>query len=117
MGATFIHRGDCLDYVPPGDLPAGSIVVRERLLGIATTDIPAGTMGALQVTGVFDFPKVTGVGKHFAAGNWVYWNPAEELVTPDSNDGDMPPTPFIVVGKAVADTGDDAPLVRVRLFQ
>lgn len=79
--ATFIHDGKSIDYTPGSAVVAGAVVVQGELVGVARTDIPAGTLGALAVTGVFDFPKATGVGTAIAAGANCYWNAAAQQAT------------------------------------
>ncbi len=71
--AQFIHDGDAIDHVPASDVAAGDVVVRGDLVAIAKLDIPAGTLGALAVTGVFDVAKASGDGG-IATGQEVRFN-------------------------------------------
>lgn len=105
--ATFIHDGKAIDYTPTGD-----VMVQGDLVGIAKLDIPADTLGALAVTGVFDFPKATGAGTAIAAGANVYWDVADAEAKEDAEAGAN-----AAVGKTVASAGDDDATVRVRLSQ
>ena len=73
--AQFIHDGDSIDYTPTSaDVAAGDVIVQGDLVGIAKRDIPAGALGALAVTGVFDMPKLANAGVTIAAGAKVYWD-------------------------------------------
>jgi len=112
--ATFIHDGKAIDYTPaPGsDIAAGDVVVQGELIGIAKVDIPAGTLGALAVTGVFDLPKTAGVGEAIGAGAKVYWDVADGVAKTDDETGANK-----YLGKTVAAAGDDDATVRVRLEQ
>ena len=62
MAAVFVHDGSSIDYTPGAAVAAGDVVVQGDLVGVAKLDIPANVLGALAVTGVFDFPKATGGG-------------------------------------------------------
>ncbi len=110
--APFIHVGDAIDYTPGSDVSAGDVVVQQELVGVAKLDIPANTLGALAVTGVFDFPKATGVDTAIAAGKNVYWDVADVEAKEDDETGANK-----LIGKTVAAAGDDDTTVRVRLSQ
>jgi len=110
MNANFVHDGDAIDYTPTADVAAGDVVVQEDLIGLAKRDIPADTLGALHVTGVFDFPKATGSGTAIAFGKKVNWDATNKVVTTTA--GTNKP-----LGKTVAAAGDNDAFVRVRLTQ
>jgi succinyl-CoA synthetase alpha subunit len=61
------------------------VVVQEDLVGVAKLDIASGALGALAVTGVFDFPKTAGVGSGIAAGAKVYWDVADAVAKTEAN--------------------------------
>lgn len=108
--AIFVHDGDSIDYTPSSDVAAGDVVVQGDLIGVAKRDIPAGTLGALAVTGVFDVPKASGVGTAIVAGAEVYWDAVNKRVTTTADGHEY-------LGKTVAAAGDDDATVRVRLEQ
>lgn len=110
MIATFIHRGDAIEHVPAADLPAGSVVVLGALVGVAVQTIPTGHLGALQLTGVFELPRL--VGGVIAVGTRLFWDAANQRATTDEAAGAN-----AYLGKAVAESGDTAPTIRVRLEQ
>lgn len=110
--ARFIHDGNGIDYTPGSDLAAGSVVVQGDLVGITKRDIATGQLGTLEVTGVYDFPKVTGAGTGIAAGVKVYWDVADTEAKADDESGANK-----LLGKTVAAAGDDDATVRVRLDQ
>jgi len=110
--ATFVHDGNTIDYTPSADVSTGDVVVQQELVGIAKLDIPADTLGALAVAGVFDFPKATGAGTAIPAGVNVYWDVADGEAKEDIEAGINR-----LIGKTVAAAGDDDETVRVRLSQ
>jgi len=107
-----IQRGDSVDYTPAADVAAGSVVVQEDLVGVAGREIKAGQPGALAVTGVYEFPKATGVGSAIAAGIRLYWDVAEAVAKTDSEAGANK-----YLGKAVKAAADADAVVRGRLSQ
>jgi len=110
MAAKFLQEGDSIDYTPSADVNAGDVVVQQDLVGVAKRPIKANTLGALAVTGIFEFPKDTGAGKDIPAGRKVYWDPTPGIVKKGAAGATY-------LGKAVADAGEDDATVRVRLEQ
>jgi len=113
MTAVFAHHGDTIDYTPGADVSAGDVVVQNELVGVAKRDIPANTLGALSVAGVFDFPKATGVSTAIDAGLDVYWNAAAGEAGTDPGSGSVNKK----IGRSVADAGDNDVTVRMRMSQ
>jgi len=113
MTTVFAHTGDAIDYTAGSDVSAGDVVVLNELVGVAKRDIPANTLGALSVTGVFDFPKATGIGTAIDAGLDVYWDAATGEATTDEGSGSVNKK----IGRSVADAGDSDATVRVRMSQ
>ena len=110
--ARFIHDGNAIDHTPGSDLAAGSVVVQGELIGITKRDIATGGLGTLELTGVFDLPKATGVGEAIAVGVEVYWDVAEQVAKTNDESGANKS-----LGKTVVAAGDDDETVRVRLSQ
>ena len=110
--AVFAHEGAAIDYTPGADVSAGDVIVQGDLVGVARLDIKAGVLGALAVTGVFDFAKATGVGTGIAAGVEVFWDVADAEAKTDSETGANK-----LIGKTVAAAGDNDATVRVRMSQ
>jgi predicted RecA/RadA family phage recombinase len=70
--AIFRQTGDSVDHVPSGDMTAGDVaILGTNLVGIAKSDIPADTLGALSIVGMYEGPKVTGAISAWAA---LYWD-------------------------------------------
>ena len=110
--ATFIHGGGRIDYTPGSAVVAGDVVVLNDLIGVAKQPIAANALGALAVTGVFDFPKATGEGEAIAAGKKVYWDVADSEAKEDDESGAN-----AYLGKTVKAATDDDTVVPVRLSQ
>jgi predicted RecA/RadA family phage recombinase len=112
MSATFVQKGESIDFRPASDTPAGTVVVQGELVGVVQRDITANTLGSLAVDGVFDFSKATGSGTGFAAGVKAYWDDTAKVATEDAAGGVNK-----YLGKTAAEASDDAAAVRVRLDQ
>jgi len=112
MNAVFRQKGDAIDYTPATDVAAGAVVVQGELVGVTKLDIKADKLGALHVSGVFDFPKASGSGTGFAAGVKAYWDDAAKVATEDAAGGVNK-----YLGKTVAEADDDAARVTVLLDQ
>ncbi len=110
--AQFIHDGNSIDYTPAAAVTAGDVVVQGELVGVAKLDIAANELGALATTGVFDFPKATGVASGITAGANVYWDATNSVATTNADSGTNK-----LIGKTIAAAGDDDATVRVRLAQ
>lgn len=52
--AAYWQKGDSLDYTNKTDqtIPAGTVLVFGKRMGVAGTEIPAGGTGSIHVTGV-----------------------------------------------------------------
>ena len=109
MIATYVHKGDSIDYTPAADVSAGDVVVQEDLVGIAKLDIAANTLGSLSVTGIFDVPKTGGPDMAITTGTKLYWDSTNKVASTLEVEGKY-------MGKAVADAGDNDTTVRVKLI-
>ena len=103
-----IPKDDTINYTPSADVTAGDVVVIGSLIAVASSDIAADTLGAVNVEGVFELPKaITGA---IEAGVLVYWDDTAEVVT--TTEG----TPALTqVGYTVAAAGGTDPTVLVKL--
>jgi len=80
--ATLVHaNADTVDYTPASAVVAGDVVVQGTLVGVAHAAIAANALGALHVTGVYDFAKAVTSGSAITAGAKVYWDASGEVVT------------------------------------
>ncbi|NLC82317.1 MAG: DUF2190 family protein [Lentisphaerae bacterium] len=110
MSAKYIQTGDAVDYTPVAAVGAGDVVVQGDLVGVAKLDILTGKLGALALTGLFDFPKAAGEGTAIAAGARCYWDAAEGVAKGDAETGANK-----LIGKAVKAAADADATVRIAL--
>ena len=108
--ARFVHDGNLVDYTPGSAVTAGDVVVQGELVGVAKVDIPANVLGALAVTGVFDFPKATGTGTAIATGANCYWDATNQRATTTASGNKL-------IGKSVRAAADADATVRIRMSQ
>ncbi len=73
MKAAYWQRGESLDYRnnTGKKIEAGTVLVMGKRIAIAGADIPAGEMGAVHVSGVFEFEKADTT--EITAGTEVYY--------------------------------------------
>lgn len=69
--------GEAIDFRPAVAVSAGSVQVFGQLVGIVSRDVPAGGLGALVVSGAFDFPKGADI---IPMGKLLYWDGANQRV-------------------------------------
>lgn len=106
MKAVYIQNGEILDYknMTGEEIPENAIVLMGNRMGVTGGKIPAGEIGSLQVTGVFEMPKKTGVA--LAAGDDVVFT---------SEDG-IDKATDIVMGYAVQEAKSGERTVQVKLL-
>lgn len=82
--AIYVQRGSVIDYknVSIADISANEVVTLGTRIGVAGSVIPVGVVGAVHVTGVFDFPATT--TEAFTVGQQVFFK--EGVITSDSTD-------------------------------
>lgn len=105
MQARYVHNGNAIDYMPTTAVAAGQIIAFGDMIGIARLDIPANTLGALAVTGVYDVVKGDAA---FNPGDAVYWN-AVDFIAVTAGTGNP------LLGRAVVASSSSDPTVRVKL--
>jgi predicted RecA/RadA family phage recombinase len=106
--AQFVHDGDYVDYKPSSNVAAGDVIVQGDLVGVAKGDIAANKLGALAISGVFDFAKATNVA--YTVGTILYWDDTNNVVTTTATGNKQ-------IGKVVRAAATTDPTVRVRLSQ
>jgi len=106
--ARYIAGFDTIDYTPVSAVSAGQVIVLGDLIAVAKLDIAAGVLGALHLTGVYDFPKVTTGGSALAVGATVYWNS-------DTSNAQATASTYKQLGKVVKAAADADATVRVVL--
>lgn len=108
IGAIHVADGTTVDFVPEVDVPAGSIVVVGKLVGIAKFGISAGSRGSITMRGVFDVVKDPTT--NIPAGTILYWSQISWHVVKNAYAHPM-------MGKAIEAAPPGTLTVRLRLSQ
>lgn len=106
MTTKFIQPGLALDHTPGSNVSAGDVVVMGVRVGVALADIASGEVGAVQVDGIFELPKLS--TDVIAQGALVYWDttPGEITTTVGSN---------VLAGYAAVAAGNGTTTCKVKL--
>lgn len=65
---AYVSDGDKMPYTPTTGVTVGDAIAVGSIVGVADRPIPANTLGALAVCGVFSIAKPTGAGTNYAQG-------------------------------------------------
>lgn len=107
--ATPVSVGQRVNYTPVANVALGAVVVQGDLVGVADRPIPANTLGALAVCGIFTFDKATGADTALTVGTKVYWLAASSVVTATAGSNKF-------VGKVTQAAGNSDATVEVMLI-
>lgn len=104
--AVYWQRGETLDYKNTTEtmIPANTVVLLGKRMGVTGTDIPAGETGSIHMEGVFEIPKKSGVV--LAAGDNVVFTDADGIDKAATD----------VMGYAVEAVAAEAVTVKVKLL-
>lgn len=106
MAKKFVQPGEVWDHTPVANVASDAVVVMGEVVGVALTDIKAGEIGSVQVSGVWELPKLS--GDNVAQGATLYWDPANNRLTTTAGS-------LKVAGAAVAAAGAGTTIARVKL--
>ena len=109
MLATAVATGDSINYTPAADLAAGVPTFLGDVVGVPTSPILAGVLGALAIAGVFAFAKDDTTGPVFAQGDHVFWDAANSQAVAVQGAG------MRRLGTAAAAAGTSDSTVRVKI--
>ena len=76
---NFVQEGNVLDHTPAAAVSGGALVIMGARVGIALTDISAGSTGAVRVKGVVEVAKLS--TDAVAQGALLYWDAANSRAT------------------------------------
>lgn len=98
--ANYVQRGETIDYTNAGasKIAVGEVVTLTNRIGIASTDIPVGTVGALNVIGVYDIPALG--TEALTVGQAIYFKDGKVQATAT----DAVPAGWVIAPKATAGT-------------
>ncbi len=105
---NFVSGGQMMAITAAATFASGDGVLVGSIFGIAAGDIASGGEGNIQLTGVFDLPKIE--SQTWAVGVEVYWDESASQCTTVATDNSL-------IGVAVSAVGNGAGEVvgRVRL--
>jgi len=103
--ATFVQKGDNIDYKATTSISYMEIVPFAACVGVALTNIAAGETGTVSLTGVYEMPAASSLA--ISTGDAVFWNATNKNI--DKTATGVP------AGIAVADKAAAATTVQVRL--
>ncbi|MCR4415294.1 MAG: DUF2190 family protein [Thermoguttaceae bacterium] len=98
--AKFV-QGCChaIDYTPASAVSAGDVIVAGNTVLMAKRPLAAGEAGALDVGGIWDFPRESGAGTAWSLGDAIYWDATNYRATKTSTGNKK-------IGIAAADAAD-----------
>jgi predicted RecA/RadA family phage recombinase len=76
---NYIQRGDTLTLTAPAEIISGGVVIVGSIVGVANGSAAVGAPVDVDTVGVFQLPKVAALA--IAAGDVVYWDATNKLVT------------------------------------
>jgi predicted RecA/RadA family phage recombinase len=106
--ATFVQRGEAIDYTPSAAVAAGAVVVMGTVgIGVVPVALAANEKGSLFVDGVVRHAKATGAITAYAK---VYWDATNSVFTTTA-------TSNTLAGYAVAAVASGDATVDVKLMK
>jgi len=107
MAKNYVGEGEVLDFTNAGAaIAAGSVVAMGKRIGIALTDIPTNSVGAVAVTGVYTIAKLA--TDDVSQGELLYWDAANNRLTET-------PGALNLAGFAAAPAGAGVATVRIKI--
>jgi predicted RecA/RadA family phage recombinase len=96
---NFVARGDTLEITAGADIASGAGVLVGSLFGVSTGAIANGAQGTINLTGVYDLPKVG--SQAWTVGVAVFWDAGNSQCTTTASTHKR-------IGAAVAAVGSGA---------
>lgn len=72
MAGNYVQPGKVIEHTAGSNISAGSVVKMGNILGVALNDIANGSVGSVQIEGVFRVPKVSAAV--IAIGESLTWD-------------------------------------------
>lgn len=79
MAKNYIQDGEVLSYTALAAVASGAVVLIGKKIGVALGDIAAGATGPVQVTDVWQLPKLS--TDNVGQGDLLYWDAANSRLT------------------------------------
>lgn len=106
MTRKYVQPGEVMDYTAAGNIASGDVVLIGKRIGVALKDIAIGTVGSVQVSGVFELNKLS--TDVVAAGDELYWDAGNSRLT-------LTDTANTLAGYAFAPAGNGVTAVKIKL--
>lgn len=102
--AVYVQDGKIINYKNTGAevIPFGSTVILTERIGVATFDIQPGTLGTLELSGVYEMDAENTAA--FAVGQTLYWDDANKCLTATKAEDSPVTAGFAVEVKAQTQT-------------
>ena len=104
--ATYIQKGDNIDYTSTKALAYMEVVPLTSRIGVALEEIAKNETGTVSLTGVYELPAASSLA--IVVGDLVYWDATNGVINKTSTDN----TP---AGTAVSAKASSGTTVRVRI--
>ena len=98
--ATYVQRGDNIDYKAAADIAYMEVVPLAARIGVALSEIPKGEMGTLTIVGAFRLPAAT---EKLEIGAEAYWDKKKFCITGTAGT-DTVRVGYVIAAKEQADT-------------
>lgn len=82
MTTKYVMSGDVIDYVAPGAITTGQVVLIGVRVGVALAAIASGATGAVRMLGIFTIAKLS--TDVVAVGVALYWDDTNKRLTTTS---------------------------------
>ncbi len=103
--ATFLQKGDAIDYIAIANTDYMEVIPFADCIGISASKLNTGDQGTVNLTGVFELPAATNL--EIRQGDRVYWNKSNNNI--DKTSSGVP------AGIAVASKSSAALTVAVKI--
>lgn len=99
---NFVARGDVLEFTAGATIVSGQGVLAGTVFGVSTGNVANGAQGTLNLTGVFDLPKVG--SQAWTVGQRVYWDAGNARCTTAATGHTLIGTAYAAVGSGAGET-------------
>ena len=99
---NFIQHGNAVDITAGADISSGDGVLVGSMFGVAAGDIANGEDGTINLSGVYDLPKIG--SQAWTVGALVYWDDSNSRCTTVATDNTLIGVAVAAVGSGASDT-------------
>lgn len=99
---NYVSSGATLTITAGADIASGAGVLAGSIFGVAAGDIALGAEGTINLTGVYDLPKVG--SQAWTVGEKVYWDAANARCTTVATGNTLIGVAVLAVGSGAGET-------------